>query len=435
MNSFSLSLTYLRHKMLGTCLSVVMFASGIAVIVALLLINAQLNKDFSKNLQGIDLVVGAKGSPMQLILSSVFHLDVPTGNIAWEEAQRIERHPLVKKAIPVALGDNYRGFHIVGTSPVYAEHYQAKLQGDGRFWQEEMEAVIGAEVAAKTGLKLGDDFVGSHGLTGGGEAHGEMPYKVVGVLKATGGVIDRLALTDVKSVWHIHADHEQDEEHGGHESHHDDEHDEEHGGHESHHDDEHDEEHSGHESHHDEEHEGREITALLIAYKTPMAMATLPREINQSTSLQAASPAFEVARLMNFMGVGAGALKSFGWYLMILAGFGIFVALYHAMNERRYDLALMRSFGASPRKLFAVVMCESLMISLAGALLGLLVGHGCVEIVSMWLADSKHIHITGWLFLPEEGWLLLASGVIGVVAALLPALRVYRIDIFKTLVR
>lgn len=438
MNSLSLSITYLRHKLLGSFLTLVTFASGIGVIVALLLINTQLNNEFTKNLRGIDLVVGGKGSPMQLILSSVFHLDVPNGNIPLEEADKLKQHPLVKTAIPVALGDNYNGFRIVGTTPDYIKHYNGKLQPNGHFWQKEMEAVLGAEVAEKNQLTIGDKFVGSHGLSAGGEVHGETPYTVVGILAPTGSVIDRLALTGVESVWHIHEAHQHhhDEDEADEDHHHEVDHDEfeEHG---HHHDEvDHDETDHGHDEHeHENDHEEREITSLLISYKTPMAAAVLPREVNNSSSMQAASPAFEVARLTSFMGVGADTLRSFGWYLIVLAGFGVFVALYNAMNERRYDLALMRSFGASPTKLFGLIVSESLTLSLGGAFIGLALGHGFVELASIWLAQTKHIHITGALFLPEEGWLLLASAVIGVVAALLPALRVYRIDIFKTLVR
>lgn len=427
MNSLSLSFAYLRHKLPGTFLNVLTFASGIAVIVALLLINAQLNNEFAKNLRGVDLVVGGKGSPMQLILSSVFHLDIPTGNIPLEEAGRLERHPMVKSAIPLALGDNYNGFRIVGTTPDYAQHYQAKLRNGGRYWQKEMEAVLGAEVAGKNHLGIGDTFVGSHGLTAGGEAHKAFPYTVVGILAPTGSVIDRLALTGVESVWHIHEHHH----HHHDEADHDENEAEEHG----HHHDEVDHDHDEDEHEHKEGHTGREITALLITYKTPMAAATLPREVNTSTSMQAASPAFEVARLTSFMGMGVETLKTFGWYLIGLAGLGIFVALYNAMNERRYDLALMRSFGASPGKLLGLVLTESLALAIGGAVAGLALGHGFVEIAGAWLAQTKHIHITGMLWLPDEIWLLLASATIGIVAALLPAIRVYRIDIFKTLVR
>ena len=401
MNSLSLSLAYLRHKLLGTFLSLLTFASGIAVIVALLLINAQMNNEFTKNLKGIDLVVGAKGSPMQLILSSVFHLDIPTGNIPLEEAEKLEQHPLVKSAIPVALGDNYNGFRIVGTNADYITHYEGQL-AEGKAFSQQMEAVLGSEVAATQHNKLGDHIVGAHGLVNSDDLHSDFPYTVVGVLKPTNTVLDRLVLTPVESVWHVHEHPDADDPE---------------------------------EVAYKKEHPGKELTALLISYKSPMAAATMPREVNKSSSMQSASPAFEVARLVSFMGVGADTLKTFGWYMIGLAGFGIFVALYNAMNERRYDLALMRSLGASPSKLFGLVITESLILAVLGALLGIALGHAFVEVAAVWLAQAKHVHVTGKLFLPEESWLIAASLAIGLVAATLPAIRVYRIDIFKTLVK
>jgi putative ABC transport system permease protein len=424
MNNLSLSLRYLRHKASSTLLQIITFAAGVAMIVALLLTNAQLNNEFSKNLQGIDLVVGAKGSPMQLILSSVFHLDIPNGNIPLDEAEKIAKSPLVKSSIPVALGDNYNGFRIVGTKPSYAEHYKAEL-AEGVFWKKEMEAVLGAEVAKKSGLKIGDSFTGSHGLTEGGESHGDMPYMVVGILKPTGSVVDRLVLTGVESVWHIHDEHHHEE---GAEEHHDDKKhaDEHHNEHDAHHHDE---------DKHEEHEKEREITALLVTYSSPMAAATMPRMVNSTSSLQAASPAFEVARLISFMGTGSEALRVIGYFLIGLAALGMFITLTNAMNERRYDLALMRSFGASPAKLFGLVITESVIMAMLGVVLGILFGHIAVELLASWLADAKHIHITGKIFLAEEKWLLLMGLVIGVAAAVIPAFKVYRIDIFKTLVK
>jgi len=401
MNTLSLSISYLRHTMLGTFLNLLTFASGIAVIVALLLINAQMNNEFTKNLKGIDLVVGSKGSPMQLILSSVFHLDIPTGNIPLEEAQKLEQHPLVKSAIPVALGDNYNGFRIVGTNANYITHYQGKII-HGHVFGQPMEVVVGSDVAEKYGNKPGDQIVGAHGLVNSNDLHTDFPYTVVGILAPTNTVLDRLVLTPVESVWRVH---------------------------------EHPDEDDPEEVAHKKEHPGKELTALLISYRSPMAAAVMPREVNTSTSMQAASPAFEVARLVGFMSMGTDTLKTFGWYLIALAGFGIFVALYNAMNERRYDLALMRSFGASPAKLFGLVITESLILATIGAVSGIALGHVFVELTATWLAEAKHIHVTGTLFLPEESWLLGASVFIGLLAALFPAIRVYRIAIFKTLVR
>jgi putative ABC transport system permease protein len=401
MNNFILSLAYLRHKASTTMMHVVTFASGVAIVVALLLTNAQLQNEFTKNLEGIDLVVGAKGSPMQLILSSVFHLDIPTGNIPLEEAEKIEKHPLVKSTIPIALGDNYNGFRIVGTNADYLTHYQAQI-AQGAIFNQAMEVVLGSEVAAQQRSKLGDQIVGAHGLTNSDDLHTDFPYTVVGILKPTNTVLDRLVLTGVQSVWHVH---------------------------------EHPDEDDAEEVAHKKEHPGNEITALLVSYKSPMAAATMPRMVNSTTNMQAASPAFEVAWLTSFMGIGSDALQIVGYFLIALAALGMLVTLTSAMNERRYDLALMRSFGASPAKLCALVVTESVTIAMLGVILGIVFGHLAVEFLGAWLADSKHIQVTGKLFLTEEKWLLAAGLGIGVIAAVIPALKVYRIDIFKALVK
>src|SRR4029079_14920989 len=173
----------------------------------LLLATAQLEERMGRDARGIDLVAGAKGSPMQLVLSAVFHLDGPTGNIPLAAAQALERSPAVKKSIPLALGDSFRGHRVVGTSHDYPAHYGAKLAA-GQLWNAPMEAVLGADVAMQARLAVGSTFTGAHGLAEGGDLHEQEPFKVVGVLAPTGTVLDRLVLTSIESVWEIH-------EHGG----------------------------------------------------------------------------------------------------------------------------------------------------------------------------------------------------------------------------
>ncbi len=415
MNSLTLSLAYLRHRWLATVLNVVTFASGVALIVALLLISAQLQTEFSRNLRGIDVVVGARGSPLQMILSSVFHLDTPTGNILLEEADKIARHPLVKEALPVSIGDNYEGYRVVGTTAGYIEHYRCTL-AEGKLFAAPLEAVIGTEIAEEFGLKPGDRFYSEHGLERGGDMHENSAYTVVGVLAPMNGLLDRLVLTSIESIWEVHDNDVRARAYF----------------------DPHKNIGKDPKAVYDPDEEGpkpREITALLVSYRSPMAAATLESEVNGNSRMQAANPLSEITRLHGFMGTSIGTLKVFGWFLIALAGFGIFVALYNAMYERRYDLALMRSFGASPAKLLLLMVNESLFVATAAALAGIAAGHLFVESVAVWLAETRHITITGRLFLQEETWLLAASMAIGVLAAILPAAWVSRIDIYKTLVR
>jgi putative ABC transport system permease protein len=397
----------------------------VGMIVLLLLFSAQLEDRLTRDARGIDLVIGSKGSPLQLILSSIYHVDFPTGNIPLAEAERWAEHPLVAEAIPLALGDSLAEFRIIGTEHAYAGHYGGELAG-GRLWEAPFEATLGALVAAQTGLAVGDRFVGSHGLAPGGPEHGEHFYTVVGVLKPTASVLDRVVLTPVESVWLVHGMEPNE--------HHDeaaqDEQTTEH------------DEHAG--AQNDEPALGAvggeaerplEITSLLVRYKSPIAAVQLSRLVNQESGLQAAAPAFEIARMLSLVGIGVDALRGIGLLLIGTAGLSVFIALSNAMQERRYDLAVMRTLGASPRRLFGLLMTEGVVLSLAGALLGLLLGHALGSVLGMWLEHEHAYSISGLQWRLEELWLIVIALAVGILAALLPAWRAYRTDVSHTLAR
>jgi putative ABC transport system permease protein len=399
-NLAQLSLAYLKARPLNTVLNLLLLALGVGTIALVLLANHQIEERMGRDARGIDLVAGAKGSPMQLILSAVFHVDAPTGNIPLAEAKKLAQNRAVKRAIPLALGDSFRGFRIVGTTHDYVSHYGGELVA-GRLWEAPMEAVLGAAAARATRLGIGGKFVGSHGFAEGGEEHGEFPYIVVGVLKPTGTVLDRLVLSNIESVWFVHV----------------------------------------HPGKHDDpravlaqlREDEQEITALLIQYATPIAAATLPRMINSTSALQAASPAYESARLFRMLGVGIDVLRAFALVLMAAAGLSIFIALYNAMEERRYDLAVMRMLGASPGKLMRLVLVEAIALALAGAIIGLALGHLLTEIVGAMLAAAQQPSVTGAVWLPAELWFVALAAGVGLAAGLVPAWRAYRTDIATTL--
>jgi putative ABC transport system permease protein len=400
--------------------------------VLLLLFSAQLEDRLTRDARGIDLVIGAKGSPLQLILSSIYHVDFPTGNIPLAEVERWAEHPLVAEAIPLALGDSLAGFRVVGTEHGYAAHYGAALAA-GRLWQELFEATLGARVAAETGLGVGGRFVGSHGLAPGGPEHGEHPYTVVGVLQPTASVLDRIVLTPIESVWLVHGmePHERDEgQPAAHAERYDDA-----AGDVAEHAGEHADDHGDAEQHADEHGEVRplEVTALLIRYKSPVAAVQLPRLVNQESALQAASPAFETARLLSLVGVGLDTLRGVGLLLIATAGLSVFIALSNAMQERRYDLAVMRTLGASRRQLFTQPLLEGLLLAGAGALLGILLGHAVAEAVGRLLPEGRDMGLSGLSWLPQELYVLVLALLVGLVAALLPAIQAYRSDIATVL--
>ena len=399
MNLGTLSASYLRARPLQTALSLILLALGAATIVLLLLVVGQAEERMYRDARGIDLVVGAKGSPMQLILAGIYHLDAPTGNIPLAASQQLAKHRMVKKAIPLALGDSWKGYRIVGAPRVYAEHYDARLQPGGRYYEKPMEAVLGAEVAARTGVRVGAKFKGAHGMGSDPGSEHEQEYTVVGVLEKTGAVVDRLVLTSIESVWQVH------------------------------------EEHQGPEDAADRKalEEAREVTVLLVQYASPLAAATMPRQINSQSELQAASPAYETARLFRIVGVGVEALRAFAVVLMLAAGLSVFIALYTALEERRYDLAVMRTLGASPGRLFGLLMTEGVVLSLAGAAIGLVLGHALAAALGAWLESQQHYPVSGLQWRPEELWVVGAAVLVGVVAALLPAWRAYRMDVSRTL--
>jgi putative ABC transport system permease protein len=405
-----LSLAYLRDRALNTALNIILLALGVASLVILLLFSSQLENRFDRDSQGIDMVVGAKGSPLQLILSSVYHVDIPTGNVPLETVELLRRQMGVAEAIPLALGDSFRSFRIVGTEPAYPALMGAAL-ADGRMFARPMEAVIGAEVAARTGAGLGQRFVGGHGLNtkagGGGDdgpKHEEQPFIVVGRLKPSGTVIDRLILTRIESVWAVHgiaAPHED-------------------------HDDAHDDAHADHAS-------PAEVTAVLVRFGSPIAAVRLPGFINRQTNLQSAVPAVEVSRLLALVGVGLDAVRAFAVLLMLTAGLSIFVALLTALKEREGDMAMLRVIGASRAAIIGQVASEGLILAAAGTALGLGLGHGVIALAAARFEQLHQLGLDALTLHPGEAIIAGAALAIGLFAALIPAIRVLQSDIAETL--
>ncbi|MEM6415290.1 MAG: FtsX-like permease family protein [Pseudomonadota bacterium] len=515
-----LTFAYLRDRALTTTLNVLLLGLATATLVILLLFSSQLGERLSRDAAGIDLVVGAKGSPLQLILSSLYQIDAPTGNIPQDTMALLERQPSVDVAIPIALGDNFRGVRIVGTEPRYLDLYDAKI-AEGQIFSKPSEVVIGSDVARKLGMELGQRFVGSHGLGDAGAKHDHAPFMVVGILRPTGGVVDRLIVTSIKSVWEAHGihydgdgdhhdghgvhdnhdedhqdqghhkeeggeDHDHDEHNGKHQDdehhqdeHHDDEaadhdqHDGEHADHDDLHDDEHhdkghddgvsdhdDDHHASVEKHaherdvvsrddgvgeemaskdtklHDEKELQPEISALLVKYRNAALGATqVPRLINRQTDYQAAVPAVETARLLSLLGVGIDSVRLFAWLLALTGGLAIFIALLNAATAREGDLALLRLMGASREDVFRVIMLEGLITAAAGGVVGILTGHIALGVAASQFDQLADLGISPLKMLPGELFLLLAILTIGVISAVIPAIRVFRNDLAETLAR
>lgn len=439
---------YLGDRKLTTALNVVLVAIAVAMLTILLSFSQQVSTRFTRDIAGVDLVVGAKGSPLQLILSSVFHVDQPTGNIPADSVELLRRDPAVERVVPLALGDSFRGFRIVGTEAPYLTLHGATF-AQGRANAASGEAIIGAEVARKTGAAVGQKFFGSHGLEDDGRAHEQAPFAVVGILKPTGRVIDRLIVTSIETVWDVHGiAHDHDSE----------------GVHDHDAEPEHDGAHA-----HDSDHahgaalekpkpaevkdgsgpgaqtkpgglqeRGRmrpEVTALLVTYRNASAAVRIPSVVNRQTEMQAAVPATEMARFLSLFGASLAGAEVFGWMMAAVAGLAIFVALFNAVRAREGDLALLRVMGADRLFVAGTVVLEGLVMGVLGTILGIVAGHGL-----LWLATKRFAVLGDLGFDPftlqaGTGWIAAGVVAIAMIAALVPALRVYATDIVGSLAR
>lgn len=424
MNLLIISISYLISRLQNSILNIITMASGIMLITILLLGGYQIQEKLTNDAKGIDAVIGAKGSPLQLVLSSIYHIDIPTGNINEKDYHNISKHPLVKKAIPISLGDNYQNFRIVGTEYSYLKHFKASLK-DGKIWKNNMEVILGYEVAKSTKLKIGDKFFGNHGLIEGGEIHDDKEYLIVGVLEKNNNILDKLIITSTASIWHIHNHHDE------HKNHHNEHHHEEHNEHKHHHEEHHHDKQKAKKSNHSEAH--KEITAILINFKNKMAMMSFPRHINKNSNLLAASPAFEISRLIKIIGIGKDSIMLFASFLIIISLSSILISLLNAVQQRRYDLAIFRTLGASRRKIFLIVITEGMIITIIGSLLGIIFGHLLIEIIATYSSNNRNLGITGFIFIPQILILWFANLILCFAICLIPAIKAYKTDIKEML--
>lgn len=397
MNLAGLAWRYLWARPLSAALNLALLALGVSLMVFLLLVSEQAERSLRRDLAGVDLVVGAKGSPMQLMLAGVFHLDVPTGNIPLTTVAQLRAQPLVAQALPLALGDSVHGYRIVGTELAYLDAHSAAL-AQGRGWRAPMEAVLGDAVAGELAAGLGAQLTGTHGLGADGEAHAATPYTVVGRLRPCGCVLDRLVLTSLESVWSVHEHHD-----------------------------------SKSDAPAAPEPDMREVTLVLVRYRSPLAAAVMPRWVNAQPGLQAASPALETARLFRLIGVGIDVLRGFAGLLLAVSLLSVFVALVHAVREREGDLAMMRMLGAPPRRLAMLIALEALWLAGLGATAGLLLGHALAQGLGLVLARERSLPIGGWHWTTGELWCIVAVLGLAVLAAAIPAWRAARLEVARLL--
>ena len=373
-------------------MSILLMILGVTIITLSVLVNQITKNTFTKNNPDLDVVVGAKGSPLQLVLSSIHHIDIPTGNISYKNAKKIMKHPAIKFGVPISLGDNFQNYRIVGTNKKFLKLYDAELE-IGSMWEKPMQSVIGSNVANFTKLKIDKFFVGSHGLIDTGDIHSEQPYKVVGILKKTGTILDNLIITSLDSVWNLHSNQNDILKNS----------------------------------------DNLEVTALLLKYKNKTSVFSFPRLINKNTSMQAASPNLEISKLFKLTGEAHKIINYLSIIIVSLSFAGILFTLLNNINERKYDLAILRTLGFTRERIFSIILIEGMTISILGSFIGLILGgivYKCIEFFSLL---GRNI-VTGQLdFIYEILTIWFVILIISFLTCLIPCIKVYKQNIRNTL--
>jgi putative ABC transport system permease protein len=411
----------IQQRALASSLTALSMALGVALVVAVLAVYNVVDRSLHRGGEGYDLVVGGnKGSRLELVLNSVFYLGQPIPPMPYEYYNKMTdgRIEGLVAAIPICLGDVYQDCRVVGTTPDLFGG-EIKVRGDesyqfaaGRNFKTEniMEAVAGATAARKCGLKVGDTFRPVHDV-GAGKGHKHKPFTVVGILQPSGTPNDRALFVNIEGFYAQHAEHDEDEAEA--------------------------EKDPNHEHEHEHGHK-QGPTAVLVCLNTaeyPALTLKVAATINGGAEAQAAIPGVEISQLFEgTIGDIQLVLLLFAVMIVFVAGIGIMVSIYNSMSDRRQEIAVMRALGADRVTIMLVVLLESILLSLGGGALGLLLGHGLVELLSPVIADRigmtvslmQQFRTTELVLIP--GLIFLAS-----VVGYLPALAAYRTDVARWL--
>ncbi len=403
MNLFQIAWNYVWRRRLTTSLTVFSVAVGVALISTVMTLRKEANRAFLEQSRSYDAIVGAKGSPLQLTLSTIYYLDVPTGNILYSDYEKLLADLRVESAYPLGLGDSYHGFRIVGTSASFFQQDRARGKKDqkeplfrvanGRLFERDMEIVAGSFVARSLGLALGDKVIATHGVVAahGAPEHAASPYTVVGILRPTRTANDRALFSSLRSVWKIH----------------------------------------GHE---ENSHEEPEVTAALIRLKSAAHRFSFVESVNAGYNAMAAIPTMEIAKFAaRVLLPSQKILLAIGYLVVLVAALSILVSLYLATAQRKRDLAIMRGLGASALEVFTMVLTESFTISGLGVIVGVVLGHVASSMLGRFLYLSTGIITNPLSFAASE---VIACGVVflvGLAAGVLPAWEAYRSEVVEGL--
>lgn len=402
----------LRQHALSTAVTILSVALAAGLVMAVFAIKGQTYDAFTGGANGFDAVLGARGSQLQLVLNAVFHLETSPGNIPWTMYEAIKQDDGVALAVPYAVGDNYQGFRIVGTTPEFFEKFPGeggiRVHTGGRFFAADArEAVVGSVVAQRTGLTVGAHLNPAHGLVFDEEREHEDEYLVVGILESTNSPLDRVVWIPIEGVYRM----------------------------------------SGHvlrgtgrnfkaEQGQAIPVEHREVSAVMLTLKDPQAGIFLDQTINrQGTRATLAWPiGRSMADLFDKIGWVNRVLELVAYLVVVVAAGTIMASLYNTMNERRREFAILRSLGARKHTVFVAIVAEAGVIAGAGAVVGYVVYAGILGLAFVIVRAQTGVVLDVFKTDPVLWLTPLGMVAVGALAGLVPAFKAYRTDVATNLV-
>jgi len=405
----------LRRHAFSTSITMLATALAVGLVMSVFVIQEQANRAFTGGDVGYDAVLGARGSKLQLVLNAVFHLETSPGNLPWSVYHRLKLDPQVELAIPYAVGDNYQGYRIVGTTTDLFTKYrfdgsqQLEFYDGGRgFDAQRKEAVIGSLVAQRTGLRVGSHFNPSHGVTHNehDHHHHDEEYTVVGITKPTNSANDRVVWIPIDGIFRMEG--------------------------------------------HVLRGEGRtytpkpgvpipdehkEVSAVMLRFKHPMAGARLDAAINLNS--KEATLAWPIAAVMgdlfNKIGWIARVLELVAYLVVLVSAAAILASIYNTINERRREFAILRALGARRLIVFASIVGESALIGLLGAVGGFALYGVILSVAADVIRDHTGVAIGVWDYHPVMAWAVPAMVGLGALIGVVPALKAYATDVATNL--
>ena len=404
--------TNILSRKLKNFLTIFAIMISVMLIICIQNISSQLSSNVIENISEYDLIVGRAGSSTDLVMTSVFYYGVPNGNIDISYLESLENNKYVQKAVPIGMGDTYRGYKIIGTIPLFFENEHYVLN-EGDIIASEGEVVLGSTVAKKSGLKIGDKFKSQHGLVEGQEGESghhdeDFEYTVVGILKPTNTPNDTVLFTTIETLWHAHGIYAEGEEH---------------------HEEEEETSLTGHSTVSTKEEENTALlTAVLIRSRGLAEQNLLYQELKKDEKIQAIIPTDTLRSLLNSLNIGEVVITLIASVSVVLSIIMLFITMLTSSIERRKDISILRALGANRSTVFLIIIIEILIIAVIGILLGFVLSHILIGCVGSYVVTQYGININGWIINSKEIWVMLITVLLSLLAGIIPAVMVYKTD-------